>query len=441
MFDLLSSKFSSIFSRFSGGARITEKSLEEALAKVRDALLEADVPYEVIEKFTQEVQKEVVGQKLVNSMKPAELLVKVVHDKMVAFLGGASTSGFSFQFPATIMVLGLQGSGKTTTIGKLAQMFKEQAQARGKARRIMVASVDFYRPAAIDQLEILARKADVLFYRSPQTDPVAAAKDIRAQAKKELVDVLLLDTAGRLHVDVALLDELKKIDAAVNPTYKILVLDAMIGQESLAVAKAFNEAVGFMGALLTKMDSDTRGGVAFAFRYALNKPILFAAVGEKLEDLQPFRPERMASRIMGMGDMQTLFEEAEKKIKQADQEVLSRSMEKGSFTLNDFAASMSMMSSLGSISSITKYLPGNMGLKMTPEQAQTVEVELKKFKAIMSSMTPKERMVPTLLDGSRKKRIADGAGVTPADINVLLARFEQIKQYAKLMRKMEKNRF
>ena len=438
MFDLLSTKFSSIFSRFSSGSRITEKSLDEALGKVRDALLEADVPYEVIESFTQEIRQEVVGQQLINSMKPAELLVKIVHDKMVTFLGGASTSGFSFQFPATIMVLGLQGSGKTTTLGKLALMFKEQAEARGKKRHIMVASVDYYRPAAIDQLEILAKKAGVLFYRSQETDPIAAAIDIKAYAKKELVDVLLLDTAGRLHIDETLLGELKKIDTAVNPNYKILVLDAMIGQESLAVAKAFDTSVGFMGALLTKMDSDTRGGVAFAFRYALKKPILFAATGEKLEDLQPFRPERMASRIMGMGDLQTLFEQAEKKIKLQDQERLSRSMSKG-FTLDDFAATMSMMNSLGSLSSITKYLPGNLGLKVTPEQGEVLEKEMKKFKAIMSSMTPKERMIPSLLDGSRKKRIAQGAGVTPTDVNTLLARFEQIKQYATLMRKMGKH--
>jgi len=438
MFDQLSSKFSSIFSRFSGGARITEQSLEATLIKIRDALLEADVPYEVIETFTQDVKQEVVGQKLIASMKPSELLIKIVHDKMVAFLGGAATSGFSFQFPATIMVLGLQGSGKTTTIGKLALMLKEQAQSRGKSRRIMVASVDYYRPAALDQLEILAQQAGVLFYRSSAPDVIAAAHDIKNHAMKELVDILLLDTAGRLHVDSTLLDELKKVDALCAPQYKLLVLDAMIGQESLSVARSFDQSVGFMGAILTKMDSDTRGGVAFAFRYALQKPILFAALGEKLEDIQPFRPERMASRIMGMGDIQTLLEQAEKKIKQHDQERLSKSMSDGSFTLDDFASTLSMMNSIGSLGSIAQYLPGNLGLSVSSEQMAQAEQEMKKFKAIMSSMTFKERMIPSLLDGSRKKRIAQGAGVTPADINVLLARFEQIKQYAKLMKKMGK---
>ncbi len=441
MFDLLSSKFSSIFSRFSGGSRLTEASLEEALTKVRDALLEADVPFDVIKKFTDEVKKEALEKKLVNSMKPSEHLVKIVHDRLVAFLGGTTSKGFSFQFPATIMVFGLQGSGKTTTIGKLAHMLKEQAHARGKTRRIMVASVDFYRPAALDQLEVLAQQADVLFYRSPETDPVRAARDIKEKAKQESIDVLLFDTAGRLHVDTTMLDELKKIDTALKPNYKILVLDAMIGQESLNVAQSFHDSIGFMGALLTKMDSDTRGGVAFAFRYALNKPILYAAVGEKLEDLQPFMPERMASRIMGMGDMQTLMEQAEKKIKHEDQQALTQSLKRGRFTLDDFASQMSMMNKLGSLSSVMKYMPGMGSLKMTPEMIEKGEQEMKKFKAILSSMTSKERLVPKILDGSRKKRIALGAGATPADVNSLLTRFEQSQQFAKLFKKMGKKRF
>lgn len=421
--------------------RLTETSLAETLAKVRDALIEADVPYEVTEAFVREVQTEALGQKLINSMKPSELLIKIVHDKMVAFLGGASANGFAFQLPSTIMVVGLQGSGKTTTLGKLAHYLKEQAQSRGKNRRILLASVDYYRPAAIEQLEILAHQARVFFYRSAETDPVAAAKDIKAYALKEQIDIVLLDTAGRLHVDQALLDELKKITVSLNPTYTIIVLDAMLGQKSLEVARAFDRVVGFTGALLTKMDSDTRGGVAFAFRYALQKPILFTGTGEKLEDLEPFRPERMVGRIMGMGDLQTLLEQAEKKIKKHDQEKLSQAMKSGGFTLHDFAASMSMMNSLGSVSSLAKYLPGNLGLSLSAHQAEGVEKEMKKFKAIIHSMTPKERLIPSLLDGSRKKRIAAGAGVTPADVNTLLARFEQIKQYATLMKRVGKHNF
>lgn len=440
MFDILAKKFSSIFSRFQGST-ITESSLEQALAQVRDALLESDVPYATIEEFIAEIKKEAIGQKLVNAMKPSEHLVKIVHDRLIAFLGGSTTAGFSFQLPATIMVMGLQGSGKTTTIGKLAKMIKEQAEMRKKKRTIMVASVDFYRPAAVDQLEILADQAGVLFYRSPETEPVAAARDIQRHAKAAGADLLIVDTAGRLHVDDAMLRELQEVDAAINPTYKLLILDAMIGQESLAVAQAFNDKVGFMGALLTKMDSDTRGGAAFAFRYAIKKPILFAATGEKLDDIEPFRPERMASRIMGMGDMQTLLEKAEQKINKAEQDRMAQSFSKGTFTLDDFASQLGMMNKLGSLSSIAKYLPGMGSLEMTPDMIEKGEQELKKFKAILSSMTIKERRVPGILDGSRKKRIARGAGVTPAEVNLLLTRFEQSQQFAKLVKKMGNRRF
>ena len=446
MFDLLSQKFSSLFSRFQGN-QLTEKSLTQALEQVRDALLEADVPYETIEQFTSEVRQEALNKKLVGSMKPSEHLVKIVHDKLVAFLGGSTTKGFSFQLPATIMVMGLQGSGKTTTIGKLAKMIKEQAEARNKSRTIMVASVDFYRPAAIDQLEILARQAQagpaqagqvgIQFYRSAETDPIKAAQDITRYAKQHLVDVLLLDTAGRLHVDSQMLDELEQIDKLVAPKYKILVLDAMTGQESLSVAKTFDERIGFMGALLTKMDSDTRGGVAFAFRYTLGKPILFAATGEKLDDIEPFRPERMASRIMGMGDMQTLLEQAEQKIDKNEQQRMAQSLKQGKFTLDDFASQMAMMDKLGSLGSISQYLPG---MKVSPEQLEQGEKELNMVKAILSSMTQKERRVPKILDGSRKKRIAQGAGVTPTEVNILLTRFEQSTQFAKLIKKMGNRR-
>ncbi len=439
MFDLLSSKFSSIFSRFRGN-QLTKQSLEEALTKVRDALLEADVPYDTIEQFIAEVEEQALNQKLVGSLKPAEHLVKIVHDKLVNFLGGTATNGFSFQLPATIMVMGLQGSGKTTTIGKLAYLIKQQAQARKKQRTIMVASVDFYRPAAIDQLEILAKQAGVLFYRSAETDPRKAAQDIKQEARKQGVDVLLVDTAGRLHIDDQMLDELKNLDTIVKPSYKLLVLDAMTGQESLSVAQAFNERIGFMGTLLTKMDSDTRGGVAFAFRYTLKKPIIYAATGEKLEDIEPFRPERMASRIMGMGDMQTLLEQAEQKIDKNEQERVAQSLKKGNFTLEDFASQLSMMGKLGSLSTIARYMPGMGALKMTPEQLEQGEKELKMFKAIIGSMTPKERRVPKILDGSRKKRIALGAGVSPTEVNLLLTRFEQSAQFAKLVKKMGNHR-
>ncbi len=441
MFDFLSQKFSSIFSRLKEQSTLTEANMQEALSKVRDALLEADVPYEVIEQFTQEVKAEAVGKKVTASLRPSEMLLKVVHDKLLQFLGGTTETTFTFQIPAVIMVMGLQGSGKTTTIAKMASFVREQAKARGKSRRIMVASVDFYRPAAIDQLEILAKQGNFLFYRSPLTDPVAAAQDILKKSQAEQCDLLFLDTAGRLHVDDAMLEELKKIDERLKPKYKILVIDAMTGQESLKLAQLFDEKVGFMGAVLTKMDSDTRGGVAFAFRYALKKPILFVGLGEKLGDLELFRPERMASRIMGMGDIQTLIEKAEQKIKQSEQEALSKSLMQGKLTLEDFAQQMDMMGKLGSLSSVMKYLPGMGSLSMTPEMIEKGEQEMKRFKAIIRSMTVKERRYPKLLDASRKKRVAAGAGVEVADVNNLLQRFEQSQQFVKMFTKMGKNKF
>ena len=434
MFDFLAHKFSSIFSKVTG--KLTEETIKQTVQEVHDALLEADVPYEVIQPFIEEVRKEALSSKLTASLRPSELLLKIVHDRLVYFLGGTADSGFAFQMPSTIMVMGLQGSGKTTTIAKLAHLLKEQAQGRGKTRRIMVASVDFYRPAAIDQLELLAQKAGVSFYRSPLTDPVLAAQDILKKAQQEYCDILLLDTAGRLHVDTQMLDELKAIDGRIKPKYKLLVIDAMTGQESLHVAKSFDEKVGFMGAILTKMDSDTRGGVAFAFRYALKKPILYVATGEKLGDLELFRPERMASRIIGIGDMQTLLEKAEEKIKKSEQDALEQSMSRGKLTLDDFAQQIAMMGKLGSLSSVIKYIPG-MG-SVSPDMVEKGEVELKKFQAIIRSMTPKERIYPKILDGSRKKRVAHGAGVLVTDVNTLLTRFEESQQFVKVFKKMGK---
>lgn len=442
MFDFLSNKLSSLFSGLSSQGRLTESSIADVLTQVHDALLEADVPYDVVETFIKELKADVVGTKLTASLQPSELLMKLVHDKIVAFLsGGASDPTFAFQMPAVVMVMGLQGSGKTTTISKLAHYCKEQARARGKERRIMVGSVDFYRPAAIDQLEVLAKKADVLFYRSPLTDPVAAAQDILQKSQKELCDILFLDTAGRLHTDADMLEELQKIDVRLKPKYKILVLDAMTGQESLKIAQQFNEKVGFMGAILSKMDSDTRGGAAFAFRYLIKKPILFVGVGEKIDDLEQLRPDRMASRIIGMGDMQSLIEKAEQKIKLSEQQAMEKSLSQGKLTLDDFAQQMDMMGKLGSLSSLMKYLPGAGSLKMTPDMIEKGEQELKRFRAILHSMTSKERIHPKLLDASRKQRIASGAGVTVTDVNALLTRFEQSQQFAKLYKNMGKGTF
>jgi signal recognition particle subunit SRP54 len=442
MFSFLSEKLSSVFSRLSGQSTLTEQNIDQALQSVQEALLEADVPYEVVDSFLASVKSDVVGQKVLKSLKPSEQFIKVVHEKLIQFLGGQVKTvepEFSFQLPAVVMVMGLQGSGKTTFIAKLAHYAKEQAWSRGKDRSILVASVDFYRPAAVEQLEILAGKTAVSFFRATSSDPVKAAHEIVEQYKNNRYELLLLDTAGRLHVDTALLQELKAIEKIANPKYKFLVLDGMTGQESLAVAKSFDQAVGFGHAVMTKMDSQTRGGAAFAFRYALKKPIVFVGTGEKVTDLEAFRPERMASRILGMGDILSLIEKAEKNVQKDDQEKLANSMLNGTMTLQDFADQLSMVGKLGSLSSIAKYLPG--APKISDEDMAKGELELKKFKAIIQSMTPKERYYPKVLTASRKERVAKGSGHTVADVNQLLSRFEQSQQFAKLFKQFGRGSF
>lgn len=437
MFDFLSNRFSHLFSRLTGQNRLTEQNMQETLQKVKDSLLEADVPYAVVENFLKEVSAEVVGQKVLTaSLKPGEHLIKIIHDKLVAFLGGSTTlEALTFQIPSVIMLMGLQGSGKTTTIAKLAYYIQKQAEKRGKKRKILLASVDFYRPAAIDQLEILAQQVGVDFYRSNSQDPLAAAADINRYYKNQGYEHLLFDTAGRMHIDSVMLQELRQLDAKIQPKYKYLVLDSMTGQESLRVAQAFEDGVGFHGAILTKIDSDTRGGAAFAFRYTMKKPILFLGAGEKISDLEYFRPERMASRILGMGDIQSLIERAEEKIKKSDQDALEQSIQKGKMTLQDFAHQLEMVNKIGSLSQIMNYLPGVSSQQVSPEMIQKGEQEIKRFRAIISSMTAQERLCPQILNGSRKQRIARGSGVTVTHVNEFLERFEKSQQFMKLFKK------
>lgn len=434
MFNFLSEKFSGVLSWLKDKGRLTQENINDAINQVRTALLDADVPYDIVESFLQEVQKEVLGQKVQTALNPGQHFIKIVHDKVLDFLGGKNTvSPLSFQFPSIIMVMGLQGSGKTTTIAKLAHLVLEQAKKKGKLRKILLASVDYYRPAAIEQLEILADKIGAHFYKAKQTDPVKAALEIADYFKEHSYELLFLDTAGRLHVDDTLMQELATINAKLTPKYKYLVLDAMTGQESLNVAKAFNNAIGFDHAILTKLDSDARGGAAFGFRYALKKPIMFVGVGEKIEDLEPFIPERMTSRILGMGDIMTLIEKATEHIPVSEEESLTKNLLKGSFTLKDFAEQMSMVDRFGSLQKITNYLPG--ANKLSPEMIEKSQTEIKRFRAIISSMTLKEKLVPEVIDTSRKKRIAQGSGVAIQDVNQLLQRYEQAKEFMKMFKK------
>jgi signal recognition particle subunit SRP54 len=449
MFDFLSKKFSSLFATLSGQSKLTEKNIVDSLEQIKQALLEADVPYAVVDQFVVSVKEEAMGQKVLASVKPGDQLIKLVHDKMVQFLGGEQEV-FAPKCPAVVMVMGLQGSGKTTTLAKLAHWVNQAAEKKagfdkahtpantGKKKKIICASVDFYRPAAIDQLEQVAAKAGALFYRANSTDPVSAVREILTHFKKEGGHLLLLDTAGRLHVDNTLLQELRDIDTLLHSgqglsqsIHKILVLDSMTGQESLTVARTFDQAVGFDGAILGKMDSDTRGGAAFAFRYALKKPILFVGIGEKITDLENFYPERMASRILDMGDVVSLVEKAQATISDQEAARTEKAWRGGNMTLQDFADQLKLMNRVGSLGSIAKMLPGMGGL--SPQALEQGERELKTFQAIIKSMTPKERMMPRLLDGSRKKRIAKGAGVGIEHVNLLMSRFEQMQQFAKLI--------
>ncbi|MBI2345212.1 signal recognition particle protein [Candidatus Dependentiae bacterium] len=439
MFDFLTEKFSSIFSSFTRQNHLTQQNMQSILEQVKDALIEADVSYDTVQAFANEVQQEVVGKKIISGLRPSDQFIKIVYDKMVAFLGGAATQEtFTFQIPSVICVMGLQGSGKTTTIGKLAYFIKNQAEKRGKSRKILCASIDFYRPAAIDQLEQVARGVGVDFYRSSSMQPQDAARDIISYFKKQGYEHLLFDTAGRLHVDEQMMQELASVKAIIEPKYSFLVLDSMTGQQSLAVATDFLNRIGFDGAILSKMDSDTRAGAAFAFRYELKKPICFMGVGEKFDQLELFRPERIAKRMLGMGDILTLVENAQEKIKQSEQESIARSIASGNITLNDFSKQLDMMAKLGSIGTILKFLPGAGQLKLSDQDLYRGEQEMKRFKAVLSSMTLRERQMPDLLDASRKKRIALGAGVDVTVVNLLLQRFEQSKQFVKLLKK---NRF
>ncbi len=439
MFSFLTNKLSSIFSTITGKGYLSEKNMQEALMSVRTALLEADVPVGLVDTFIEEIKGEAVGKKIFTSLRPGEQLIKIVHDALIRFLEGGSSSSsgspFNFQLPATVMVLGLQGSGKTTTSAKMARYAQKQAEKRGKKRHILLASVDFYRPAAVDQLEILAHQMGVSSYRSTETDPVKAACDIQAYAKAHSIELLFLDTAGRLHMDTAMLEELRRIDTLIKPRYKILVLDAMTGQESLNVAQAFEQGVGYQYAVLSKVDSDTRGGAAFSFRYAQKKPILFVGSGERVDDLEQFHPSRVAGALLGMGDVVTLAERAQEQIKQSEQDSMEQALQRGRLTLQDFADQLSMLDRIGSLSQVMRYMPGQ-GSTLSSEMITQGEVFIKKYRAIMSSMTPKERMQPSILNGSRKLRIAKGAGVVVADINRLLERFEESQQYVKLFKKI-----
>jgi len=435
MFDFVSRKMSSIFSWVRGGGKFGQLELEKLLKQLEDTFLEADVPYEVIQTFLNGLRTNVDLAVLAKTANPSSVLIKHVHQQLINLLSGPAGSNEvpSFAIPSTFLFLGLQGAGKTTSLAKMARYLKNQAKKRGKERKVLCASVDYYRPAAREQLKVLAEQVGIDYYEAPAAQPVKAALEISQYARSKGYEYVLLDTAGRLQVSEEMMSELKAVVKATDPKYKILVLDGMTGQESLSVARSFNAAVGFDGAIMSKCDSDARGGCALAFRAVLAKPIWFVGIGEKIDDLEGFVPERMVSRLIGMGDIATLLEKADEVLDRNEQERVANRLMGGDFSLQDFLEQMNMVSQVGALQTIARYLPGVS--QFSPEMLEKGQQEMKKFRAIISSMTQKERLVPSILNGARRKRIALGSGVTVQDVNHLIEKFEQSKQFVKMMKK------
>ncbi len=432
MFENLTERLARTVRDLRGRGRLTEENIKEALREVRMALLEADVALPVVRQFIDRVKERAIGQEVMQSLTPGQALVKVVRDELVEVMGEAN-EGLDLNAvpPVVVMMAGLQGSGKTTTTAKLARFLKER-----KKKSVLVVSCDVYRPAAIDQLETLAREVGVEFFpSSADQDPVEIARAALEHARKKFFDVVLVDTAGRLHVDEEMMAEIKRLHEAVSPTETLFVVDAMTGQDAANTAKAFNDALALTGVVLTKTDGDARGGAALSIRQITGKPIKFLGVGEKTEALEPFHPDRLASRILGMGDVLSLVEEAERKIDRKEAEKMAAKLKKGKgFDLEDFRAQLQQMQKMGGIASLMDKLPGVAGI---PKEArdQVDDRQFRRMEAIINSMTMQERRRPDIIKGSRKRRIAAGAGVEVQEVNRLLKQFTQMQ---KMMKKFQK---
>ena len=428
MFDNLTQRLTQTMQKLRGKGRLTEDSIKETLREVRIALLEADVALPVVQSFINQVRERALGQEVISSLQPGQALVKIVHDELVQIMGEENEAlDLKTNPPVVVLLAGLQGSGKTTTTAKLAKHLKEQAK-----KKVMVVSCDVYRPAAIDQLKTLAEQVDVLFHPSSAADqPVAIAKQALDAARKQFADVLLVDTAGRLHIDTDMMDEIRQLHAAVSPHETLFVVDSMTGQDAANTAQAFNEALPLTGVILTKTDGDARGGAALSVRQITGKPIKFVGTGEKIEALQAFHPERVASRILGMGDVLSLVEDVQRHVDKDKAEKLARKIKKGKgFDLEDFRSQLEQMQSMGGLSSLAEKMPG-MGelpehVKNRVNDRQTVSMI-----AIINSMTPQERRFPDVIRGSRKKRIASGSGTQIQDINRMLKQFSQMQRMMK----------
>ena len=432
MFENLTSRLGATLDRVRGRGRLTEDNIREALREVRTALLEADVALPVVREFTERVRERAVGQDVLGSLTPGQALVRVVRDELTALMGGSSAGlALNVPPPAVVLVAGLQGSGKTTTVAKLAHRLKVQS---GKS--VMVVSCDVYRPAAIDQLRTLADRVGAGFVPSaPGDDPIAIATGALADARRRLADVLLVDTAGRLHVDERMMEEVRRIHAAVAPVETLFVVDGMTGQDAAHTSKAFDAALPLTGVVLTKTDGDARGGAALSVRHITGKPIKFLGIGEKTDALEAFHPDRIASRILGMGDVLSLIEEVEQKVDREKAEKLARKIVKGrQFDLEDFAEQLAQMRNMGGVAGMLDKLPGLPGLP-AGVQGRVNDREFIRMEAIISSMTIQERRHPGVIKGSRKRRIASGSGTQVQDVNRLLKQFTQMQKMMKRMRR------
>ncbi len=434
-FDSLSEKLQNVFKNLRSKGRLTEDDVKAALREVKLALLEADVNFKVVKQFVRDVQERAIGQDVMNGLNPGQMVIKIVNEEMIRLMG-AETTEIALQpgkALTVIMMTGLQGAGKTTTTAKLAGKFKQ------KGKKVLLAACDVYRPAAIEQLQINGEKQGVeVFSMGDKNRPVDIAKAAIEHALKHEFHMVIIDTAGRLHVDEEMMAELVQIKENVSVHQTILVVDAMTGQDAVNVAQTFDERIGIDGVILTKLDGDTRGGAALSIRAVTGKPILYAGMGEKLSDLEQFYPDRMASRILGMGDVLTLIEKAQEDFDEEKAKKLEQKMRKNEFDFEMYLESMSQMRKMGGITSILGMMPGMGGGKMPDIDEAAAEKNLARTEAIIYSMTPKERQNPSMLNPSRKRRIAQGAGVDIAEVNRLVKQFEQMKKMMKQMPGMMK---
>ena len=426
MFESLSDRFEGIFRKLKGRGRLGEREVEEVLREIRVALLEADVNFKVVKNLVGRIREECVGADLSGSLSPAQQVIKIVHQELIASLGGETLKiSYASKPPTVVLLAGLQGSGKTTATGKLAKWFKQQG------RNPILIGADLQRPAAVDQLRILGGQVGVPVFSQP-TDPVSVAKAGLEEARRLGRDVMIVDTAGRLHIDEALMDEVRHISEAVQPNYTFLVVDAMTGQDAVNVAEAFHAVLEIDGVILSKLDGDARGGAALSVKEVIGRPIAFASTGEKLADFEPFHPDRMASRILGMGDVLTLIEKAEQAYDMAEAEAAAEKLTSGKFTLEDFLEQMQQLKKMGPLQSLVGMLPG------IPKEIRNAEIddrEIARVEAIIRSMTPAERRDPSLMNGSRRLRVAEGSGMTTNDVNQLLKQFKEMQKMMRFLGK------